>query len=171
MTLSVALASAQVGSIINVSGVGVEGYDGSFPITSVTGTTIQYSNSVTGLAASSGGSVALPSFCSYLPDFVATTQNTAVFVANYGAEAGSTAVSASTDSVSSLNVATSSMTNVAYLTPGAHPVGLTETPDGQNLYVVNQGNNTVVNLSPTDLTTIANDSGRQYSCMGCCTFR
>jgi YVTN family beta-propeller protein len=155
MTLSAALPTALVGSIINVSGVAVAGYDGSFPITSVTGTTIQYSNSVTGLAASSGGSAALPSFCSYLPDFVATTQSTAVFVANYGVEGGSNCSLASTDSVSSLSVATSSMTNVAYLTPGAHPVALTETPNGQNLYVVNQGNNSVVNLSPADLSTIA----------------
>jgi hypothetical protein len=30
----------------------------------------------------------------------------------------------------SLNVATNSMTNVAYLAPGAHPVALTETPNG-----------------------------------------
>lgn len=155
MTLSAAIAAAQVGSIINVAGVSVAGYDGSFPITSVTGTIVQYQDSVTGLAASSGGAAALPSFCSYLPDFVATTQNTAVYVANYGTEGGSNCNQSSTDSVASLSVANSSITNIAYLPPGAHPVALTETPNGQNLYVVNEGNNTVVNLSPTDLSTIA----------------
>ncbi|MGA7753975.1 MAG: hypothetical protein WCB05_14165 [Candidatus Sulfotelmatobacter sp.] len=155
MTLNTALGTAQVGSVINVSGVGVAGYDGSFPISSVTGTTIQYLNSTTGLAASSGGAAALPSFCSYLPDFVATAQTNSVYVANYGSEGGSNCSLSSTDSVSLLNVTTNSMPNIAYLTPGAHPVALTETPNAQNLYVVNQGNNSVVNLSPTDLSTIA----------------
>ena len=56
-TLGAALGTAPVGAVINVSGVTESGYDGSFPITSVTGTTVQYLNSVTGLAASSGGTV------------------------------------------------------------------------------------------------------------------
>ena len=38
---------------------------------------------------------------------------------------------------------------------GAQPVALAETPDAQNLYVVNQGSNTVTDLSPSDLATLA----------------
>jgi DNA-binding beta-propeller fold protein YncE len=50
--------------------------------------------------------------------------------------------------------------NIAYLNPGgSHPVAMAETPNAQNLYVVNQGDgttpSTVVNLSPTDLSQLA----------------
>lgn len=153
-TLSAALGTAPVGAVINVAGVTESGYDGSFPITSVTGTTVQYLNSVTGLAASSGGTVTLPTTCSYLPDYVATTQLTAAFVANYGVEGGLNCNLSSTDSVASLSAASNSIANITYLPPGAHPVALAETPNAQHLYVVNQGNGTVVDISPTDLSTI-----------------
>ena len=95
--------------------------------------------------------------CSYLPDFIATTQNTAVFVANYGVENAASCLSnlASTDSVSALNASTNTIANISYLPAGSHPVALVETPNTLNLYVVNQGNNTVTDISPTDLTTIA----------------
>jgi DNA-binding beta-propeller fold protein YncE len=75
-----------------------------------------------------------------LPVFVNTTQSSAVFVANYG-----------TNSVSLLNPAT----NVVTLTSpagGSQPVALAETIDTRHLYVINQGSNTVTDLSPTDLT-------------------
>jgi DNA-binding beta-propeller fold protein YncE len=155
VTLAAALSTAKIGSVINISGVPTAGYDGSFPITSVTGTAIQYLDATTGLAAATGGSATSPSFCSYLPDYVTTTQASAVFVANYGVEGGLNCNLSSTDSVASLNLASSTIGNFAYLPGGAHPVAMAETPNAQNLYVVNQGNNTVVNLSPTDLSTIA----------------
>jgi DNA-binding beta-propeller fold protein YncE len=95
--------------------------------------------------------------CSYLPDFLATTQISQVFVANYGVEgdANCTPFPTSTDSVASLGVASGSVGTITYLPAGSHPVALAETPNAQHLYVVNQGNNTVVDLSPTDLSTIA----------------
>lgn len=163
MTLSAPINMATVGGPIVISGVAVSGYNGNFAISSVNGYTIQYADTVTGLAATSGGTatVPLPTFCSYLPDFVTTTQNTAVYVANYGAEGGANCAFASTDSVALLNPTNGSVANIAYLNnpPGTgtapHPVALAETPDTQNLYVVNQGNDTVVDLSPTDLSTIA----------------
>lgn len=94
--------------------------------------------------------------CSYLPDFVATSQNTAVYVANYGVESNPSCVyyPGSTDSVASLNLTANTVSDIAYLPAGSHPVALAETPDAQNLYVVNQGNNTVTDLSPTDMSTI-----------------
>ena len=96
-----------------------------------------------------------PFTCSYLPDFVATTQTNAVFVANYGVENGSNCNFSSTDSVAALNPAQSTIGNIAYLPAGAHPVAMVETPDAANLYVLNQGNNTVSDLSPQDLSTLA----------------
>lgn len=95
--------------------------------------------------------------CSYLPDFVATTQTSSVYVANYGVDNDPACLPnlSSTDSVAALNVASGAVGNIAYLPAGAHPVALVETPNQQNLYAVNQGNNTVVDLSPTDLSTIS----------------
>jgi len=96
-----------------------------------------------------------PFTCSYLPDFVATSQNTAVYVANYGVENDPNCNFNTTDSVAQLNASQSTINNIAYLPGGAHPVAMVETLDGQNLYVLNQGSNTVSNLSPQDLSTQA----------------
>jgi DNA-binding beta-propeller fold protein YncE len=96
-----------------------------------------------------------PFICSYLPDFVATSQNTSVFVANYGVENDPKCNFTSTDSVALLNASENSITNIGYLPAGAHPVAMVETPDTLNLYVLNQGSNTVADLSPEDLSTMA----------------
>jgi DNA-binding beta-propeller fold protein YncE len=162
VTLATAITQATVGGPIVISGVAIGGYDGNFVISSVNGTTLQYVATATGLNPTTGGTatVPVPTFCSYLPDFVATAQNNVVFVANYGAENGATCSFASTDSVALLNASSGTVSNIAYLnpansTPAPHPVALAETPNAQHLYVVNQGNNTVVDLSPTDLSTLA----------------
>ena len=76
-----------------------------------------------------------------LPVFVNSTENTAVYVANFG-----------TNSVSAIN--TSALIRQT-VTVGSHPVALAETPDTRNLYVVNQGDNTVTDLFPQDLSTLA----------------
>lgn len=107
-----------------------------------------------------GLNAGVPWFCSYLPDYLTTTQTTAVYVANYGVEndpgcaTNPSLTVNSTDSVALLNAVTNTIGNIAYLTPGSHPVGLVETANGQNLYVLNQGFGTVADISPTDLTTI-----------------
>ena len=166
VTLSQAIGLAAVGGQVVISGVNIGAYNGNFAITAVSGNTIQYNNPTTGLLATTGGTatIPLPTFCSYLPDFVTTTQNTAVYVANYGAEGGSTCAFASTDSVALLNPTTGTVQNIAYLNPNGtspapHPVAMAETPNAQNLYVLNQGDGTspsnVLNLSPTDLTQLA----------------
>jgi DNA-binding beta-propeller fold protein YncE len=179
VNLSAPIGVAQVGDPIVISGVVItgnnvpnpSGYDGNFTITSVSGTTIQYSNCITattgtqcitGLNSATGGTatVPVPTFCSYLPDYVTTSQNTAMYVANYGAENGPNCSFASTDSVALLSPLNNNISNIAYLNPGnvspaPHPVAMVETSDALNLYVVNEGNNTVMDLSPTDLSTIA----------------
>jgi DNA-binding beta-propeller fold protein YncE len=155
VTLSAPLSNALVGAVIDISSVGVSGYNGIFPISFVNGTTIQYVDSTTGLAASSGGIATVPVSCSYLPDFVATTQTNAVFVANYGVENGLNCNFSSTDSVAALNPSQGTIGNIAYLPAGSHPVAMVETPNALNLYVLNQGNNTVSDLSPQDLSTLA----------------
>jgi hypothetical protein len=80
-----------------------------------------------------------------------------MYVANFGVDGdpGCAANLASTDSVAILSNTAGTMTNIAYLPPGAHPVALAETANAQHLYVVNQGNNTVTDLSPVDLSTSA----------------
>jgi DNA-binding beta-propeller fold protein YncE len=163
-TLAAPINMATVGGPIVISGVSIGGYDGNFVISSINGSKIQYTASATGLLAlaTTGGTatVPLPTYCSYLPDFVTTIQSASVYVANYGAEGGANCAFQSTDSVALLNPALGTIANIAYLNPSAtlpapHPVALAETPDAQNLYVVNEGNDTVVDLSPTDLSTIA----------------
>lgn len=176
--LSAAIGVAQVGDPITITGVVIPGnltnpagYNGSFTISSVNGTTIQYSDCVntgqapvctTGLGSATGGTatVPVPTFCSYLPDYIATAQSTVAYVANYGVENEPNCSFASTDSVAVLSSVTNAITNIAYLNPGnaspaPHPVAMVETSDALNLYVVNEGNNTVMDLSPTDMSTIA----------------
>jgi len=160
VNVSSPLNDAFVGGPLVISNVSIGGYNGNFVISSVNGasTTIQYTNSISGLAATSGGTAAipLPTFCSYQPDYVETKLTSAVFVANYGFTNRGDCALASTDSVAFLNPINNTIANIAYLPAGSRPVALAETPNGQNLYVLNQGDgvsaSTVMNLSPTDLS-------------------
>jgi len=175
VTLASALPQAAVGGQIIISGVVIQGepdqeltgaYNGNFAIVSMSGNTITYNNLVANLLPASGGtaSVPLPTFCSYQPDFVTTTQTNAVYVANYGVETPGTGQTPncnlpSTDSVAALNVINSTISHIQYLPAGSHPILMAETPNGQNLYVVTQGDgatpSNVLNLSTTDLSTTA----------------
>lgn len=97
-----------------------------------------------------------PSFvCSYRPDFLTTTQPTVVYLANFGVQGDPNCNIPSTDSVAVLSAAQSAISRIVYLPSGANPVAMAETQDAQHLYVVNQGNNTVTDLSPVDMSTIA----------------
>ncbi len=165
VTVSAPFLNAQVGGTIVITGVLIPGqniqnpnaYDGTFIISAVSGNTVQYVNTTTGLPALGPGGTAtlpVPLFCSYLPDFVTTSQNNAMFVANYGAEGTPTCNIGTTDSVAILNPQTSAISNIVYLPGGSHPIAMVETPDAQNLYVLNQGTDSVADLSPIDLTTM-----------------
>lgn len=74
------------------------------------------------------------------PAFVNTTQNNAVYVANFG-----------TNSVSAVNTSLNVVSNTASV--GLNPVALAETPNGRKLYVANQGSNSVSSLNTTDLSS------------------
>src|ERR1700721_2675922 len=118
-----------------------------------------------------------PLFCPYLPDFVAASQNTTVYVANYGVENLSPGCNTnSTDSITVVNATNSVITNIVYAAPGSatsppivlsHPVAMAQvlTPNGNKLYVLNQGNNTIASLytvhmpSTTTTGTVAGFSG------------
>ncbi|HEY6337176.1 MAG TPA: hypothetical protein VIW68_01660 [Candidatus Sulfotelmatobacter sp.] len=102
-----------------------------------------------------------PYFCSYLPDFVAASQNATVYVANYGVEyqAPANCNLASTDSISVVNATNNVVTNIVYGSalqpqPISHPVAMAQvqTPNGNKLYVANQGNNTVSSFNTVDMT-------------------
>jgi DNA-binding beta-propeller fold protein YncE len=164
VTLSAPITAA-AGSQIVISGIAIpppatnpSAYDGCFPIFSVSGTTVQYVNPVTGLAAispaPSGGVAAVPTFCRYIPIYLASSQNNAMYVANYGAESDPNCNFPSTDSVAYLNTSTNTVGNIAYLPANSHPVAMVETPDTVNLYVLNQGTNSITDLSPSNLTTL-----------------
>jgi hypothetical protein len=164
--LSSALLTAQVGGTVVLSGVLITGqnvpnpnaYNGNFTLTAVNGTSIQFMNTITGLPALGPGGTAtvpLPLYCSYLPDFVTTTQTTAVYVANYGAPSSPSCNVGTTDSVAMLSPVNNSITNIVYLPGGSHPIAMVETPNGENLYVINQGTDSIADLSPVDLTTMA----------------
>jgi DNA-binding beta-propeller fold protein YncE len=154
VAVSSPLSNAVLNASITIEGVNPTGYNGSFPIANINGNLIQYVDPTTGLAQGSGGTATVPVICQYLPDYVTTSQNNAVYVANFGAENNPNCNLASTDSVALLNPATNGVTNISYLGAGTHPVAMAETQDGLNLYVVNQGNNTVDDLSPVDLTSL-----------------
>jgi YVTN family beta-propeller protein len=106
-----------------------------------------------------------PLFCPYLPDFVAASQNTTVYVANYGVENLSPGCNiSSTDSITVVNATNSVITQIVYAAPGSstvppivlsHPVAMAQvlTPNGNKLYVLNQGNNTIASLYTVDMTS------------------
>jgi YVTN family beta-propeller protein len=62
------------------------------------------------------------------PVFVETTESGAIYVANFGNK-----------SVSAISTASNVVSNT--MTVGIHPVALSETPNGQKVYVANQGDN------------------------------
>lgn len=74
-----------------------------------------------------------------LPDFLATTQNDFVYVANFG-----------TNSVNAINTSSDQVGNPAAV--GTNPVAMAETPDTTKLYVANQGSNSVTSLNTSDLS-------------------
>ncbi len=162
VSLTAPLPNATVGSQVVIQNVVIPttppnlAYNGCFKIVTLNGATFQYVNPNTLLPPlSSGGTATLSTFCPYLPDYVTTTQTSAVYVANYGAESDPNCNLASTDSVAVLNLSANTIGTIAYLPAASHPVAMVETPNAANLYVLNQGTNTVMNLSPIDLTTIA----------------
>ncbi len=73
------------------------------------------------------------------PVFVNTTQNNAVYVANFGK-----------NTVSAVNAFANVVANTVSV--GINPVALAETPNGIKLYVANQGDNSVSTLSTVDLS-------------------
>jgi len=162
VSLTAPLPNATVGSQVVIQNVVIPtmppnlAYNGCFKIVTLNGATLQYVNPNTSLPAlAAGGTATLPTFCPYLPDYVTTTQTNAVYAANYGAEGDPNCNLGSTDSVVALNPGLNTISNLVYLPPNSHPVAMVETPDAQNLYVLNQGSNSVFNLSPTDLSTYA----------------
>jgi YVTN family beta-propeller protein len=86
------------------------------------------------------------------PVFVNTTQNNAVYVANFG-----------TNSVSVVNAFSSVVSNTASV--GVNPVALAETPNGFKLYVANQGTNQAtssvssLNVADLSLNTVTGFTG------------
>jgi YVTN family beta-propeller protein len=98
-------------------------------------------SSVFGGGLATTDTVSLPA--GSLPDFVASTQDGFVYVANFG-----------TNSVIALNTSTDQVINSAPV--GNGPVAMVETPSTSpapaKLYVANQGSNSITSLNAEDLT-------------------
>jgi YVTN family beta-propeller protein len=147
VTLGAPLTNVTAGYSISIAGTNptTGGYNGTFPITSISGTTVQYMDSTTGLTACGPSVIGNPCPATAAasippqPVFLNSTQNTAMYVANYNS-----------NSVSAISTQTSSVTNS--VTVGVHPVSLAEIPNGTKLYVANQGDNSVSSVIVTTLT-------------------
>ena len=146
VTLNTPWSNAAVGYAIVISGVIIphctlpacnpQAYNGTFPLSSISGTTIQYVNPASsGLAPASGGTAFVPP----QPVFLNSTQNNFMYVANYNS-----------NSVSVINPTTNVVTNSA--TVGAHPVSMAQMPNGLKIYVANEGSNTVSSVNASDLS-------------------
>lgn len=159
-TLSAPLNNVPVGHAIVITNVVIpactppvcnpNAYDGGFTLSSINGTTIQYTDTAAGLPTLTilelpGATATFPA----QPVFLNSTQNNAMYVANYNS-----------NSVSVINTAQNLVSNNAAV--GEHPVSLAETPDGLKLYVANQGDNSVSSLNVTTLSsnTVVGFSGK-----------
>ena len=149
VTLTNALNNVPLGYAIVIAGVNIPGcippacnpnaYNGAFTLASSNGTTITYVNAAaSNLAAASGGTVTFPP----QPVFLASSQNTAMYVANYNS-----------NSVSAINTSVNVVGNSVPV--GVHPVSMAEIPNGTKLYVANEGDNTVSSLNIANITTLS----------------
>ncbi len=156
VTLAVPVTTLNTGAVVVISGVSVAGYNGTFTITGISGSTITYTDSVTGLApvTGSGTASAYPGFCRYLPDAVAAAQNNSVYVANYGEENGANCNLSSTDSIAVVNATNFAITNLIYTPAGSHPIAMVEANNinTDKLYTINAGNNTISSYNPVDFS-------------------
>jgi YVTN family beta-propeller protein len=145
VTLTAPLSNLTVSNTIAIAGVAIPNciqpacdplaYNGAFAVTSVSGATVQFVNPVSGLPALSGGTATFAPE----PVFLSSTQNNAMYVANYNY-----------NSVSAINTSLSVVSNTVPV--GNHPVALVETPNASKIYAANQGDNTVSSLNATDLS-------------------
>ena len=145
VTLGAPLNNVAAGYAITIVGTDptTGGYNGTFAISSISGTTVQYVDATTGLAACGPGTPCPSTAAASIPPqpvFLGTTQGNAMYVANYNS-----------NSISAINTALNAVSNSAPV--GVHPVSLTETPNGLKLYVANQGDNSVSSFT---ITTVGN---------------
>jgi YVTN family beta-propeller protein len=78
-----------------------------------------------------------------MPVFVHTTENTRVYVANFGS-----------NSVDAISTASNVITNTLPIVTGNHPVALAETSDGTKLYAVNEADGTVTSIDTATQTVL-----------------
>jgi YVTN family beta-propeller protein len=141
VTLAAPLTGALPGYAVVISSVAcaapcdASAYNGAFIISSITSTTLTYTNPTGGLPAATGGTATFPP----QPVFLSSTQASAMYVANYNA-----------NSVSAINPITSFVSTTASV--GVHPVALAQIPNGNKIYVANEGDNTVSSLNAANLT-------------------
>ena len=112
----------EIGTTIVIAGMTFPGDNGSFVISSLGVGTFSVANAAGASASGQSGSGTVHA----APDFLATTQNSAVFVANAG-----------NNTVSAINLTTNIVTNT--INVGTDPVAMAEIPSNTRLYVANAG--------------------------------
>jgi YVTN family beta-propeller protein len=144
-----------LGTAVVISGEGIDGYNGTFTISSINSTSVSFTDSAAGLASCSAtttpcalaGTASVPG----QPVYLASIENAEVYVANFNSNS---VAKISTTSNVVTNTATTEPANVSSTSTAPNPVSMVEAAarQGDKLYVANQGNNTVTSLNAVDLS-------------------
>jgi YVTN family beta-propeller protein len=151
-------ALVPAGTALVISGEDIPGYNGTFTISSISGTTVTFTDSLAGLGSCSSTTTlcagAARASVPAQPVFLASIENAEMYVANF-----------SSNSVAKISTASSVVTNAASTeppcvspcssVPASNPVSMAEANarEGAKLYIANQGNNTVTSLNSIDLSS------------------
>jgi DNA-binding beta-propeller fold protein YncE len=137
-----------VGTSVVIAGESISGYNGTYVITGISPTTLQYTDSTAGLAAcpsltapcTAAATASIPG----QPVYLASTESAEMYVANYNS-----------NSVTKISTSTDVVTQTAAV--GVNPVAMAEIPGTTQqlpkLYIANQGNNTISSLNTADLSS------------------
>jgi YVTN family beta-propeller protein len=151
-------ALVPVGTALVISGEDISGYNGTFFISSISGTTVTFTDPLTPLASCSASTtlcaVAATASIPAQPVFLASIENAEMYVANFNSNS---VAKISTVSSVTTNTATTEPPCVAPCStvPASNPVSIAEANarQGTKLYIANQGNNTVTSLNSIDLSS------------------
>jgi YVTN family beta-propeller protein len=136
-----------VGITAVISGETIPGYNGTFVITGISATTLQYTDATAGLPTcpnltipcTAAATASIPG----QPVYLASTEIAQMYVANYNS-----------NSVAQINTSSNVVTQTANV--GVNPVAMAEIPNATQqplkLYVANQGSNSVSSLNVADFS-------------------
>ncbi len=152
----VSAALVPIGTALVISGEDIPGYNGTFFISSISTTTVSFTDPLAGLASCSTSTtlcaVAATASIPPQPVFLASIETTEMYVANFNSNS---VAKISTASNVITNTATTEPPSATSTSPAPNPVSMAEANarQGAKLYIANQGNNTVTSLNSIDLSS------------------